>query len=275
MRLIKVYSNQTSFRTVEFNRAGLSFVVAKQKNPGASEKGKTYNGVGKSLLVRIIHFCLGAGKADYKAFCEKLTGWEFSVDFEIGCNKYTALRSTDEPEKIFLNNEKLPVIQFNKKISALCFDLPNDISFLSFRSLFPFFIRPKKESYIAYNKPGKTGNEYQALLYNVFLLGLDVALTQKKYNIRKELDRIKTLEKNFKKDSLLKDFFTGNKDAGLTIVDLEERIKRLDDDLSNFKVAEDYNEVQIEADKTEKELFALSNSVIMLQNNIENISKSL
>ncbi|MCP4109775.1 MAG: DUF2326 domain-containing protein [Desulfobacteraceae bacterium] len=275
MQLIKVYSDKTSFRTVEFNRTGLSFVVAEQKNPGASEKGKTYNGVGKSLLVRIIHFCLGANKRGYKTFCEKLTGWDFSVDFEIGCNKFTALRSTDDPEKILLNKEKMSVIQFNKKMNMLCFDIPDDISFLSFRSLFPFFIRPKKESYIAYNKPGKTFSDYQALVCNAFLLGLDVVLAQKKYSIRKELERIKTLEKNFKKDSLLADFFTGNKDVVLTIVDLEEQIKRLDDDLSNFKVAEDYNEVQTEADKTEKELFKLNNSVIMLQNNIDNISESL
>ena len=275
MQLIKVYSNKTSFRTVKFNRTGLSFVVAKQKNPEASEKGKTYNGVGKSLLVRIIHFCLGASVKSYGIFCEKLFGWEFFVDFEIGRNKYTARRLTDEPKIIFLNNEKLPISKFNKKMNTLCFDIPNDISFLSFRSLIPFFIRTKKESYVAYNKPGKTGGDYQALLYNVFLLGLDVVLAQKKYNIRKEQDRIKKLEKNFKKDSLLRDFFAGNKDVDLTLVDLEERIKQLDDDLSNFKVAEDYNEIQLEADKVEKKLFALNNSVIMLQNNIENISKSL
>ena len=84
MQLIKVYSNQASFKTVRFNRAGLNFVVAKQKNPGLSDKGKTYNGVGKSLLVRIIHFCLGAGKKEYKTFCKKLADWEFSLDFEIG-----------------------------------------------------------------------------------------------------------------------------------------------------------------------------------------------
>ncbi|MBU0701137.1 DUF2326 domain-containing protein [bacterium] len=275
MRLIKVYSNQTSFKTVEFNRTGLSFVVAKQKNPEASEKGKTYNGVGKSLLVRIIHFCLGAGKDDYTTFCEKLNGWEFSVDFEIGCNKFTASRSTADSEKIFLNNEKLSVSQFNKKMGTMCFDIPEDVSFLSFRSLIPFFIRPKKESYVDYRKSGKTGSDYQAYLYNAFLLGLDVVLAQKKYNIRKEQERIKKLEKNFKKDSLLKDFFTGNKDVVLTIIDLEERIKRLEDDLSIFKVAEDYGEVQIEADKIEKELFALNNSVILLQNNVENISKGL
>jgi uncharacterized protein YydD (DUF2326 family) len=275
MLLIKVYSNQPSFRTVEFNKTGLSFVVAKQKYPGSSEKGKTYNGVGKSLLVRIIHFCFGASANDYKTFCEKLPEWEFFVDYEIDNKKYTAKRATNNPEKIALNDKVISVKKFNEKMESLCFDIPEDIFFLTFRSLIPFFIRPKKESYVAYNRPGKTGRDYQALLYNAFLLGLDVVLVQKKYTIRKEQERIKNLEKNFKNDSLLRDFFTGNKDVILTLVDLEERIKRLDDDLSNFKVAEDYNDVQLEADKVEKELFSLNNRVIMFQNNIENIDKSL
>jgi uncharacterized protein YydD (DUF2326 family) len=275
MLLKKVYSNQPSFRTVEFNKTGLSFVVAKQKNPGSSEQGKTYNGVGKSLLVSIIHFCLGADAKNYKIFCEKLPEWEFFIDYEIDDKKYTAKRSTNNPKNIELNNEVITINKFNKKMESLCFNIPEDIRFLSFRSLIPFFIRPKKESYVAYNKPGKTRKDYQSLLYNAFLLGLDVVLVQKKYTIRKEQERVKNLEKNFKNDSLLRDFFTGSKDVTLTLVDLEEQIKRLDDDLSNFKVAEDYNDVQLEADEIEKELFALNNSVILLQNNIENINKSL
>lgn len=275
MQLIKVYSNQTSFRTVEFNRTGLTFVIAKQKNPGTSEKGKTYNGVGKSLLVRIIHFCLGAEVKNYKTFCENLPGWEFFVDFEIGNKKYTAKRATNWPKKIVLDDEELKIDKFNREMKTLCFDTPDDVAFLSFRSLIPFFIRPKKESYVAYNEPGKTGLEYQTLLYNAFLLGLDVVLAQKKRDIKKEKDRIKDLEKNFKADALLRDFFSGDKDVSLALVDLDERIKRLDDRLRNFKVAEDYNEVQFEADKVEKELFTLNNNVIMLQSNIENINKGL
>jgi uncharacterized protein YydD (DUF2326 family) len=58
-------------------------------------------------------------------------------------------------------------------------------------------------------------------------------------------------------------------------VDLEERIKKIDEDLSGFKVAEDYNEIQIEADRIEKELFSLNNKVILMQNNINKIDKSL
>ncbi|MDQ2088071.1 DUF2326 domain-containing protein [Herbivorax sp. ANBcel31] len=98
---------------------------------------------------------------------------------------------------------------------------------------------------------------------------------QKKQKIKKEKDRIEELEKNFKKDSLLKDFFTGNKDVTLTLIDLDEQIKNLDKNLKNFKVADDYYDVQIEADKVERELFDLNNKIIMLQNNIESIDNGL
>lgn len=104
---------------------------------------------------------------------------------------------------------------------------------------------------------------------------MDVFLAQKKASIKKERDRIKELESNFKNDTLLRDFFTGDKDVMLTLVDLEERIKKLDEDLSGFKVAEDYNEVQIEADRIERQLFSLNSKLILIQNNIDKIDESL
>lgn len=107
------------------------------------------------------------------------------------------------------------------------------------------------------------------------MLGLDTSLAQKKFEIRKEKERIKTLEKNFKNDSLLRDFFTGNKDISLTLIDLDEKINQLDDQLKNYKVAEDYYDVQKEADKVEKELYELNNNILLLENSIENIDKSL
>ncbi|MDQ2088072.1 hypothetical protein RBH29_16715 [Herbivorax sp. ANBcel31] len=144
MRLIRVYSNMDTFKEVKFNKTGLSFIAAKQKNPELTEKGQTYNGVGKSLLVRIIHFCLGASKDNYKEFCDKLPGWEFYLEFEIKNTMYTAKRLTDNPNRIFLNGEDLFISKFTKKIGELCFDIPEDTSFLTFRSLIPFFIRLKR-----------------------------------------------------------------------------------------------------------------------------------
>ncbi len=275
MQLVRVYSNHNSFRNVYFNLNKPNFIIAKQKDPGNSEDGKTYNGVGKSLLVRIVHYCLGSSIKDYKVFCEKLSGWEFFLDFKIGVRNFTASRTTDEPNKITLNGEQTSLDKFKKEMEKLCFSIPEDVSYLSFRSMIPFFIRPKKESYVDCKKPGKAGSEYQTLLYNSFLLGLDIKLAEKKYKLKKEQERIRKLEKNFKEDSLLRDYFTGDRDVSLTLVDLDEKIKRIDEDLNNFKVADDYHDIQKEADSVEKELFDLNNEITIIKNNIAHIDESL
>ncbi len=275
MQLLKVYSNKSSFRTVEFRLDRPNFIAAKQKNPGSNDDGKTYNGVGKTLLVRIIHFCLGASTGDYKVFCEKLHGWEFSLDFKIGNINYTAKRKTNEPQKILLNDEEFSLKKFNEKMGRSCFSIPDKIDFLSFRSLLPFFIRPKKGSYVDCKKPGKTGGEYQTMLYNSFLIGLDISLAEKKYSIRKEQERIRQLEKNFKEDSLLRDFFLGNRDVSLTLADIDEKIHKLEKDLRKFQVAEDYHEIQKEADRVERELFEINNEISIIKSNIDSIENGL
>lgn len=275
MRLIKLSANQADFKTVSFNKSGLNFIVAKQKNVDNKDTGNTYNGVGKSLLINIVHFCLGSSTNNYKSFCEKLADWEFTLEFSIGETYYTSNRSTVNPNRIHLNGEPLTLSKFNTKLEELCFQIPDGASNLSFRSLLPFFIRPNKKSYVSFDEASRTHNQYQKMLYNAFLLGLDVFLAHKKYHLKKEQDRIKDLERNFKKDDLLWDFFSGQKDVALTIDDLDEQIKMLEENLNNFKVANDYYEVQIEADKIERKLFQLNNKIILLENNVSSIENSL
>lgn len=275
MQLIKIYSNKKSFKTVEFNKTGLNFIVAKQENPNSKDISKTYNGVGKSLLVRIIHFCMGASIKKYRSFCEELSGWEFYIDFLHNGEVNTIKRVTSNPNKIFFNGEEMTINKFNKMMGKILFDIPLNVDYLSFRSLLPFFIRKNKLSYNSFDEPSKVFKKYQTIVYNSFLLGLDVFLAQQKYELKREKDRIEKLEKNFKNDELLKDFFVGKKDVDLTIVDLEEKIKSLENDIKNFKVADDYYDVQKEADSIEEKLFNLNNEIILLKNNLKTAIRGL
>lgn len=274
MQLIKVYSNKPTFRTVEFNPTGASFIIAKQKDSKSKDKGKTYNGVGKSLLVRIIHFCLGGSVDSYKSFCKKLEGWEFNIDIILDNEPLTISRSANEPKKIFIGDAEHNITKFNNIMGEKCFNIPDEVGYLSYRTLLPFFIRPNKASYTDCKKPGRTGKEYQVLLNNTFLLGLDVFLAQKKQKLRVEQEKIRKLEKNFKDDPLLQDFFTGNKNVKLNIADLEYNIEGLEKDLKKFQVADDYHDIQKEADSVESRLFELNNEIALLQKNIKSIEKN-
>ena len=124
MKLIELSANKESFKTVPFNKSGLSFIVAKQKNPETSDNSKTYNGVGKSLIILLIHFCLGAKKEHYTSFIEKLPDWVFYLTVEINDEQHVISRKMSEPTKIYFDDEDpMTVDKLNKKIRCIAHNL--------------------------------------------------------------------------------------------------------------------------------------------------------
>jgi len=279
MKLISLTSNQDSFRPVNFNPNGISLIVAKHNKPTNSSNKNTYNGLGKSLIIHIIHFCLGGKTKNFESFVNKLPGWQFILKFEINNKIFITSRTTENANKILLNDsqeeKELTIDKFNKEIEKLLFNIPAETKFLTFRSLFPFFIRPKKESYVSYDRPVNFGSPYAKQLCNAFLLGLDIELMQEKYKLRKEQERIEILTKNIQNDDLLKDFFSKDKDVSLRLKDLEDEIAKLYEDINQYEVADDYYDVKNEADEIEKKLANKHNEIVLLNNQIENIEKSL
>jgi uncharacterized protein YydD (DUF2326 family) len=273
MQLISLTSNKESFRSVHFkNETGLNFIVATQKNSELSDKGNTTNGVGKSLIVALIHFCLGSNKKD--SFKKELSGWSFLLTFKIGDETFKSERSTDNQDKIKLNGQEISLTKFKNKFESLLFDIPAGTSELSFRSLLPFFIRPRKASYIDYNNPNAVKKDFQIQITNALLLGLDVLLVQEKFKLRKEKERIKNLVKELNEDELLKDFFNQKKDATLEGQQVKEDISNLENHLKSFKVADDYYEINKEADVIKFEIEKTKNKVILLENQIINIEET-
>ncbi len=279
MRLISLSANQQSFKTVNFNKTGASFVLAKQSNPEHADKNKTYNGVGKSLLVALINFCLGAGAGNKitKSLQQKLPDWCFTLTVESNNQKYIIQRCAEDANKINLNGEYLSLLNFNAKMEKLFFDIPENIKYLSYRSLMPFFIRPSKRSYLSYDEPEKSGSSlpYQKQLYNAFLLGLNVELSQNKMLLKKDFDETGKRHKNIESDPILKEFFQGRKDTSLALIDLDEKIILLKKDLDNFEVADDYYDVEKSADEIKKQIDEIKNQLILKDNAIDNIQKSL
>ena len=271
MRLIRLSANKESFHTVNFSPKGLSLILAKQKSTHAR---KTYNSVGKSLIIALIHFCLGSNKNS--EFEEKLRGWEFSLDFDIGGVKFTSTRSTDKQKVIILNNEELSLANFRKKLESLIFALPETAKNLTFRTLLSRFIRPKKSSYSSYDvfidKEEPIGQQVNV----AFLLGLDANRSLKKYELKKTLDDTENNLKKLDNDELLKEFF--GKDEGNTdieLVALEQTVEKLSNNLKSFQIAEDYDQIRKEADKISYQIREVRNKAIIIQNAIKNIEKTL
>lgn len=267
MRLIRLSANQDTFKTINFNRTGLTLIVGAK-----SKDGGTYNGVGKSLIVELLHFCLGSRKNP--EFEQKIPGWEFTLEFEFIDGPHTATRCTSRQDVIILDDEKRKVSDFNDWMEERLFTLPEGVKCLSYRTLLPKFIRRGLKQY---TDPRETGdyNEFDMLIRNAFLLGIDVHLIATKADLKDQITNLKTLRSNFKKDPLLREFYLGSKDADIHLNFLEQRIRELEKDKDAFVVAENYYEMQRSADQLAAEIDNDKNAAFLLHNALDNINRSI
>mgnify|MGYP003586317487 CR=1 FL=1 len=272
MRLIELRANKDSFKTVKFNNKGMSLIVAKKRTD--SEKN-TYNSVGKSLIVALIHFCLAAKKNP--AFEENLKDWIFYLDFEVNGNKFTSSRSTDKQEIIYVNDKPMTLKEFRDFFAKEVFYINSQIQNLSFRSLISRFIRPSRGSYASYNNYIPKEKEYSQLLNTSYLMGLDISYVIKKNDLMNQIDWVRDLKSKIQKDTTIKSFFSVEKDSetDIKIADLEKKISKLQHDIDSFAIAKAYFDVKREADEISRNLHYYKNQYTKIQTAISNIIKSL
>lgn len=273
MKLISLTCDQQSFKPIVFNPSGLSFIVGKQKNPDEMDKRKTYNGVGKSLSIYLIHFCLGGSPNE--SLETAIPDWQFELTFEINDVRYISQRNTSKQTRIILNGEDLQYKTFNLRLQELVFEIEEPVNGLKFRPLISRFIRPSRESYLDYERVRKNPQPYENLVINGFLLGLNVNLIERKRDLKAELDENINSKTRLNKEPIFTEYFSQEKNPDIELRDLEEEIERLERETQEFQVAENYYDVERLANEKKQELQFLKNEAIVLENAIENINISL
>lgn len=272
MQLIKLTSNMESFHTVNFKPNELNIILGTESQKDKKDLEKTFNGVWKSLLLNIVNFCLWSNK--YKAFEEKLDWWEFSLEFKIWETEYISTRNTSKQNEIILNWKALILKEFNKILEKELFDIPKDTDYLSFRALIKRFLRVEKDSSRKWDW-FKSEKAYQTQLYTWFLLGLDVSLMQEKLRLKNKIDEYSSWSKLLEKDVLFKKFFLWMDDVNIHITEYEEKVKKLENDLSRFKIADNYYEIETEVNNLKNYRNQISNNLFLLKSQLESIEDSL
>ena len=269
MRLIRLSANHQTFKTVNFNRTGITIIVGSKTK---DSKSVTYNGVGKSLIAEIIHFCLGSNKN--KEFEKKIPNWIFSLEIETSTNLHKISRNTSNQAVVLLDEQEIKLPSLNQWLEQHCFFIPRGVPGLSFRSLVPKFIRRGLKQY---TDPRETGDysEYDSLIRNALLLGIDVHLIALKSKIRDEINALQTLRKNFKTDPLIRELYSGGKDSDIHLSHLERKISELEKNRDEFIVAEDYYDIQQEADSLSESAEKIKNNIFILRSAIVNIDGSI
>jgi uncharacterized protein YydD (DUF2326 family) len=261
----RIFSSLPTFKELEFH-SGLNILIA-QKEAGATDK-QTRNRAGKTSLIEIIHFLVGANVEKNSIFrSETLKNESFSITFDLGGELVTARRSGKEAAKLHVEGESSGETQLSNKewISVLgdkMFGLRNlEGSPPSFRQLFPYFVRrqnsngfiePEKHT----GKMQKPGDVQTALLY---MLDLDWQIAGEWQQVR---DREKTLRELKKAaGSGAFDGFIGKASelrTDLTVA--EAKLKEMQEHLSKFKVLPQYAKLEAEADQLTKQINELANA---------------
>ena len=272
MKMLSLRANQQSFHPIIFHD-GINIVVGKQVSPHNENDGNTYNGVGKSLIVHLVHFCLGSNKIE--SFATKLPDWEFTLEFEIDHEKYSSTRGTNDQSKVIFCGEKIPITALRQKLLELCFGITSPPKDLTWTTLFSRFSRRYRSSYTTFDSFVPKEKDYSKILNNCFLLGIDINLIISKKELRDRQTTIKDTEKAIKRDPLFRQYYLGKSDAELDVADLEYQIEELKKEISQFKVSNNYHELEKEADEKSFAKKDLENQRALTNSYIKNIESAL
>ena len=268
-KLVKLSANKETFHNITF-KDGLNVIMGKPKNKGILDKKSTTNGIGKSLLIKIIDFCLGSDKI--KEWEEPLKDWIFTLEVNIDEKLYIISRAVSNQKVIIFNGNEIKLSKFRDTIKELL-SLSTD---LSFRQIINRFLRKGKVAYNNYLTSVPKEKDCNTLLIITYVLGLDYSLCQQKIDLKKELDSNKDILSRSQKDSSFRDLFgIGKYDLDLELSNIEFEINRLEEEISNKNYAENYAEIQEKANSISDFLDELNNKKFILENRITTIKEAL
>jgi uncharacterized protein YydD (DUF2326 family) len=263
----RIYSSLTSFKELRFH-PGLNILIAK-KEAGASDR-QTRNRAGKTSLIELVHFLMGADVKKESLFrTGTLQNESFGIEFDLSGKTICVERSDKERSKIYISDEifmdakRISNSEWLNILGEQMFELDAVQDYAgrkpSFRSLFSYFVRRQLSS--AFTTPEKQATMQQAGDYQValmFLLGLDWKIAADWQQIR---DREKTL-KELKKaagDEVFGSFIGKSSNLRTQLTVAEDRLKKLKSHIESFRVLPQYRELEAEADQVTRELNTLAN----------------
>ncbi|MCH8823867.1 MAG: DUF2326 domain-containing protein [Planctomycetes bacterium] len=198
------------------------------------------------------------------------------MSVEIEGTTHNISRSADKPKEITLDGDEITLPKLRSFLEDALFEVVPNIDFISFRSIIQRFIRSGRSAYVdfSYASEGENKKPYGAMLRSAFLLGLDLNLARKKYDLRNRKTKLKDTMKQLEEEPLFAELMAqGTVDIELAA--LVERVAKLQQDLASFRVAEDYYEIELAADEIKRDLNRVRRETIKLNGAIAQIDRSL
>jgi uncharacterized protein YydD (DUF2326 family) len=274
-----VTANRSSFHPVQFT-PGLNVIVAERTD--ASTQKDTRNGLGKSTLIDIIDFCLGARVIKGKGLSiEPLEGWEFTLEMTIAKKRVEVSRAVDKPSRIIVLgdttgwkdrpdiDEETGELFYNWDrwrafLGCALYGLPlhkDNKYYPAFRSLISYFIRRGLDAFVDPFRHTRQQQPWDVQVHVGYLLGLNWQNASRWQNLKDKEKGIKAINQAMK-TGVMDDAWGNVGELETERVQLEDRIEREAGSLQNFKVHPQYEAVQTDADETTANIHNLTNANI-------------
>ena len=276
-------ANHPSFKHVEF-MPGLNVILAIRTE--TSTQKDTRNGLGKSKLIEIIHFCLGANVSKGKGLSiEPLRNWEFTLDITLAGNRVKVTRAIANPNIFMIDGETIgwidqPVQEnlFGKQPIELRLDQwraylrqalfclsPNEETWKytpSFRSLISYFIRHGADAYSDPFRHARHQSPWDIQLHVGFLLGLNWENAAKWQELKDREKIVKAFSQAIKAGAT--EYARGSVgELEAECVQLESQLDMESRALQSFKVHPQYESIQHEVDQTTAIIHSLTNENVV------------
>lgn len=264
--IYQITSTLSTFKPVSL-RPGLNLIVA-EKSKGATSR-QTRNGSGKSSLIKIIDFLLGANCDNDSIFrSDSLSAHEFTMSFDLRGARTSASRAGESSNQVVVDGDfsdwliqpkhhnrsgsyRISNSDWRVVLGNSIFNLPRDIEAYgpSVRSMLSYFVR--RESSGGFQDAQRHTSQQQNWDVQVnlsYLFGLDWKIAHELQQVRQKERSLHTLKKEAKSGAL--GDLVGNVGELRTRLAVAEReTNKLKRELSEFQVLPEYRELEQEASR--------------------------
>ncbi|MDA9818068.1 DUF2326 domain-containing protein [Flavobacteriaceae bacterium] len=261
MFLRKLYSEPKGLFDEIIFKDGVNFIFAKKDGPAK----KSLNGVGKSLLLNLIDYCLLSSETKHIKSAKdnnSLNNYKVVLEFEVANKFYIIKRSFSDPNKDIdfgIKGENLTSYSNTKKdkklshiLCDIIFQNPDYVGTYSnkwLRQLIPFFIKSQSsKERVNFKDPIKylhdSSSELKLIPFHLFLLGINNDLFHQNLLVTQDIKS---------KDSALKEIkdFVRNSykledtsQAENEIHKLKSQVDLYEKNISAFKLADQYKDTE-------------------------------
>lgn len=275
--ILSIDSDLVTFKRLRFRR-GLNIVLADRT--ATSTEGQTRNSAGKSSIVEIIHFLLGADVPKDCAFrVPALAGHRFSAVLRVKERLLSVARSGSAPGRIFMDERRArrlgvptqrdentgeafaSVDDWKDFLGTVWFGIPStrtgtafDVKRApTFRMLFGYFARRSRDvGFAHFDRYSERQPEADAQVALSYLLGLDWTIPHK---MRADADRHSKLKelRRVIQEGELSDVVATSASIRPELARAEARAAEIEDQVARFRVHDQYRQLAEEAARLQRD----------------------